>query len=130
MDPVRLIVTALAAGTALGRHGASGTRPQDAYASLWARVRKRLASRPDAAMVLARHAEAPHTWEAPLIAELAAAGAGQDADLIAAATALLSLTDEVGFRSGEYAADPQSSPGALIGDQAAQRNSLNGQLGH
>jgi hypothetical protein len=119
MDPVALIVTALAEGTALEPRDTSATALQGAYASLWARVRKRLAGLPDGATVLARHAEAPQTGEAPLSAALAAAGAAHDDDLIAAATALLRLADEPGFRSGSYA------PGA-----PDTRNSLNGHCGY
>ena len=118
MDPVALIVTALAEGTALELQDTAATAVQDAYASLWARVRKRLAGRPDGAMVLARHAEAPQTWEAPLSAALAAAGAACDADLIASAMNLLRLADEPGFRSGKYVLDPQGS------------SAVNGQSGH
>jgi hypothetical protein len=131
MDPIALIVTALAEGTALELQDTGAMAVKDAYASLWARVRKRLAGRPEGAMVLARHAEAPQTWEAPLSAALAAAGAAFDDDLIAAATALLRLADEPGFRSGKYAVDAPQSPQAVqISDHTAQHNSLNGQSGH
>jgi hypothetical protein len=129
MDPIRLIVTALTAGTALGLHGSAETRLRNAYANLWDRVRKRLACRPDAAMVLARHAEAPQTWAAPLTAELAAVSAGQDDDLVAAATALLSLTEEACLPSGRYTADAGSPPVAWVPQQAAPHSSLNGQPG-
>jgi hypothetical protein len=143
MDPVALIVTALTEGTALELRGTSATAVQDAYASLWARVRKRLAGLPDGATVLARHAEAPQTWEAPLSAALAAAGAAHDDDLIAAATALLRLADEPGFRSGKYAIGPPDPtaipvieqgvpgrPGAGRADNGIQHNSLNGHSGY
>jgi hypothetical protein len=124
-------VTALTAGTALeqGQKDTAATTVQDAYASLWARVRKRLAGRPDGAMVLARHADAPQTWEAPLTVELAAAGAAHDDELIAAATALLRLTDEDGFRSGKYQLDAPGSAGTQNGDHNSWPNSLNGQSG-
>jgi hypothetical protein len=129
MDPVTLVITALAAGTALGLKDTAATAIRDAYASLWARVRKRLAARPDGAMVLARHAEAPHTWEAPLAAELVAAGAAQDAELLAAALDLLRLVDEVGYRSGKYMVDVPNSPGIQACDHNVQRNWFNGRPG-
>lgn len=129
MDPIRLIVTALTAGTALGLHGSAETRLRNAYAVLWDGVRKRLACRPNAAMVLARHAEAPQTWAAPLTAELAAVSAGQDDDLVAAATALLSLTEDARVRSGRSAADAASPPVAWVPGQVGSRSSLNGQPG-
>ena len=106
MDRVRPIVTALAAGTALGLYGTAGTAIQGAYARLWSRVRRRLASRPDAAMVLARHAEAPHTWASRLSAELTAAGAGQDEELLVAARALLELVAQAGYRAEDYPGSP------------------------
>lgn len=130
MDPVTLIVTALTAGTALGLKDIAATEVQDAYASLWARVRKRLAGRPDGAMVLARHAEAPQTWDAPLRAELAEAGAACDDALVAAATALLRLADDAGFRSGKYTVDVRNSEGVQVGDSNVQHNSFNGRSGH
>jgi hypothetical protein len=102
MNPVGLIVAALAAGTALGLHGTGGPVVRDAYALLWSRVRRRLASRPDAAMVLSRHAEAPQTWASRLGAELAAAGAAADEDLLAAARAMLELAAAAGYRAEDY----------------------------
>ena len=83
---------------------------RDAHARLWSRVRQRLAGRPDGVTVLARHAEAPRTWAAPLAAELAAADAAHDVDLIAAAIRVLRLTDEAGYRSGLYAIDGSAPP--------------------
>jgi hypothetical protein len=106
MDSVRQVVAALAAGTALGLHGTAGPAMQDAYAGLWARARRRLASRPDAAMVLARHAEAPQTWASRLAAELVAAGAAADEDLVAAARALLDLVAQAGYRAEDYPGGP------------------------
>jgi hypothetical protein len=125
MDPVTLVITALAAGTALGLKDTAASAVRDAYASLWARVRKRLAARPNGAMVLARHAEAPHTWEAPLAAELVAAGAAQDADLVTAALGLLRLVDEVGYRSGKYILDVPTAQNIQIGEHNTPHNSLN-----
>src|SRR5882724_1801322 len=66
-------------------HDAHARVMRDAYARLWSRVRQRLAGRPDGVTVLTRHAEAPRTWAVPLAAELTAADAAQDVDLIAAA---------------------------------------------
>ena len=69
---------------------------KDAYAGLKALVRRRLAGRPDAELVLARHEEGPQIWQAPLMAELDEAGADRDRDLVAAAQALMSLVDAAG----------------------------------
>ena len=69
MDPITLIVTALAAGAAVGITDTASSAIEDAYAGLKALVSKRLGRRPDAELVLARHAEAPKTWEgSPILA--------------------------------------------------------------
>jgi hypothetical protein len=75
MDPITLIVTALAAGAALGVKDAASTAVKDGYNGLKALVKKRFAGRPDAELVLARYETAPDTWQAPLTAELEQAGA-------------------------------------------------------
>ena len=122
MDPITLIVAALAAGAAVGITDTASSAIKDAYAGLKALVRKRLAGRPDAELVLARHAEAPTTWEGPLAAELSAAGADTDPDLIQAAQALMRLADESGYRAGKYSVDVRGSQGVQVGDQNIQHN--------
>ena len=102
MDPVTLIVTALAAGAALGVKDTASTAVKDAYAGLKALVMRRLAGRPDAELVLAKHEKAPENWQAPLTAELTEAKADRDAGLVAAAQALMSLLDESGAQVGKY----------------------------
>jgi hypothetical protein len=122
MDPVTLIVTALAAGAVLGLKDTASLAVSDAYTSLKALARRRLSRCPDGDLVLTRHAQAPTTWEGPLAAELAAAGAGSDTNLVAAAHALLVLADEAGFRTGKYAVDMRGSRGVQIGDHNTQHN--------
>src|SRR5262245_53810138 len=122
MDPITLIVTALAAGAAQGLKDSVSSAVKDAYARLKALVKNRLADRPDAEVVLARHEQAPETWQAPLMAELGEAGANQDADLVAAAQTLMNLVDEVGARAGKYTVDARDAQGVQIGDHARQDN--------
>jgi hypothetical protein len=122
MDPITLIVTALAAGAALGVRDSASSAVKDAYAGLKALLRKRLAGRPDAEVVLARHEQAPGTWQAPLIEELAEAGADHDRDLVAAAQALMNLVDDAGARAGKYTVDVRGAQGVQIGDHNSQDN--------
>ena len=102
MDPVTLILTALAAGAALGVKDTESSAVMDAYARLKALVKMRLAERRDGELVLARYEQAPQTWTSPLAAELTAVEAGADAELVAAAQALMTLADEAGSRAGKY----------------------------
>jgi RIP homotypic interaction motif len=122
MDPVTLIVTALTAGAALGLKDTASAAVKDAYGNLKALVSKRLAARRDGELVLARHEESPQAWKEPLAAELTAAGADNDAGLVAAAQALMSLVDETGSRAGKYAVRVQGSQGVQVGDYNTQRN--------
>lgn len=96
----------VAGGTVvMSRPVASGSRPapvQDAHACLWSRVRRSLAGRPAGAMMLARHAEAPATWAAPLTAELRAAGAGENSELVRAAVDLLRMMIQNGLHSAGH----------------------------
>jgi hypothetical protein len=125
MDPITLIVTALAAGAALGTQDTVSAMVKDAYAGLKTLVKKRLSGRPDAELVLARHEQAPETWRAPLMAELAEIGADGDRDLITAAKALLDLVGDTQGRAGKYTADVRGAQGVQIGDHNRQDNVFN-----
>jgi len=124
MDPVTLIVTALAAGAAFGLKDTASAAVKDAYGGLKALAKRRLVRRRDGELVLARHAEAPQVWEGPLAAELTAAGAAEDAGLVEAAQALMGLVDEAGSRAGKYAVQVQGSQGVQVGDHNTQRNNF------
>jgi hypothetical protein len=125
MDPITLIVTALVAGAALGAQDTVSAMVKDAYAGLKALVKKRLGGGSGAELVLARHEQAPETWQAPLMAELARTGADGDRDLIAAAQALLDLIGEAEGRTGKYTVDVRGAQGVQIGDQNRQDNVFN-----
>jgi RIP homotypic interaction motif len=125
MDPITLIVTALVAGAALGAQDTVSAMVKDAYAGLKALVKKRLGGGPDAELVLAKHEQAPETWQAPLKAELARTGADGDRDLIAAAQALLDLIGEADGQTGKYTVDVRGAQGVQIGDHNRQDNVFN-----
>ena len=125
MDPITLIVTALAAGAALGVTDTASSAVMDAYAGLKALVGKRFAGRPDAELVLTKYEKAPETWQAPLMAELAEAEAARDRDLVAAAETLMSLVDRAGARAGKYTVDVRGAQGVQIGDHNRQDNVFN-----
>jgi hypothetical protein len=56
------------------------------------------------------------------MAELAAAGAGGDAELVAAAQALMSLIDAAGSRAGKYSVHLRGARGVQVGDGNVQHN--------
>jgi hypothetical protein len=124
MDPVSLIVMALAAGAGLGLKDAASSAVMDAYNGLKALARRKLASRPKAELVLAEHEQAPTVWDKPLAAELTAAGAANDQDLVAAAQAVMALVDAAGSAAGKYQVVVQGSQGVQVGDHNIQHNTF------
>jgi RIP homotypic interaction motif len=126
MDPVTLIVTALAAGASAGVIDALKDNAKDAaraaYARLRGLVRKRAAGNPGAELALTEHEADPENWAAPLGAKLAQAGAGDDAELVAAAQALMDIIDQAGAKSGKYNVTIKDSKGIQVGDGNFQVN--------
>lgn len=122
MDPVTLIVAALAAGVALGVKDTASAAVKDAYDALLALVKNRLGGGPDADVVLAGYEQAPEAWQAPLMAALTRAGADSDRELAAAARALLELADQVRGEAGKYTADLRGAQGVQVGEHNRQEN--------
>lgn len=129
MDPITVIVTALAAGGASGLTDAASTAVKDAYTSLKALVVNQLGAGPDAEFVLARHEEDPERWQAPLMGELADAEADRDPELVGAARTLLRLVDVPSTMAGKYTVDVRGAQGVQIGDHGSQHNVFNAPAG-
>jgi RIP homotypic interaction motif len=126
MEPVSLILAALATGASAGALEALGDDVKDkvkaAYAKLHGLVKKRVAGRPDAELALERYPSAPKKWEAVLTDELTESGAAQDSDIAAAAKALMELMDQAGAKSGKYNVTIRDSKGVQVGDGNFQVN--------
>jgi hypothetical protein len=126
MDPITLIVTALAAGASGGALDAVKDDVKEGVKAAYARLRglakKRVAARLDGELALDRYETAPQAWQSVLTAELAAAGAAGDAELVAAAKALMELADQTGTRAGKYNVTVKNSTGVQIGDGNIQVN--------
>ena len=126
MDPITLIVTALATGASAGGLEVLKDDVRDAVKAAYVKLRRlaqiRFAGRPDGEMALERHEAAPQKWESVLTGELTEAGAASDADLVAAATALMELVDGAGARAGKYNVTVEDSEGVQVGDGNIQVN--------
>ena len=97
MDPITLIVAALVAGASAGLKDTASTVIKDSYAGLKSLIRKRFGHRdPEIDQQLSAVDQRPDINPAPLAETLRSAGAGQDADLLAAAKALLEQADPDG----------------------------------
>jgi len=92
MEPLSLIVAALAAGAAAAAKDTASAAIKDAYQGLKGLVQRKVAGSPAAAVVLEEHAKDPDTYDAPLKKTLIAAAADQDAAILQAARELLERT--------------------------------------
>jgi hypothetical protein len=124
MEPITLIVTALAAGAGSAVHDGAAAALKQAYHALTEKARTRLSRQQNGGIVLTEYEKDPATWEAPLSKALEAAGADSDAELIAAAEALLTLTDEAGSSRGKYVVHAWGNQGTQIGDNNSQDNTF------
>jgi hypothetical protein len=126
MDPITLIVTALAAGASSGAISALQDDVQAAakaaYSQLRGLVTTRVAGQPGAELVLAQYEDDPGSWEPPLVKMLTDADAASDHNLLAVAGALLELADAVGAAEGKYQVTISGSQGVQVGDHNVQVN--------
>jgi hypothetical protein len=125
MDPITLIIAALAAGGAAGVRESATSAVSDAYGALKSLVLRKLAGRRDGSLVVARYEEEPEVWKAPLAGELKAAGAEHDQELLEAAQLLMRLVQESGGQAGKYQVSVEGSSQFQIGDNAVQNNTTN-----
>jgi hypothetical protein len=128
MDPITLIVTALAAGASGGAISALQDDVKGAvitaYGKLRGLVQKRVAGNAGAELALTEYEADPEHWQTPLVAKLTQLGAADDADLVAAAKALMQLVDGVGARAGTYNVNVANSTGVQVGDGNVQYNNF------
>jgi hypothetical protein len=128
MEPVTLILTALATGASAGTLEAlkddAKENAKAAYARLHRLVKKRVAGRPHGELALAEYDSAPQKWEGLLTAELTEAGAAQDDDLVGAAEAFMKIIDQARAKSGKYNVTIKDSKGVQVGDGNVQFNNF------
>ena len=108
MDPITLILTALATGASAGAidelKDEAKEKAKAAYGKLRDLVGRRLreAGTPNAEGTLAEYEEDPETYEKGLSKKLTAAGVDTDAGIVATAQALLDLVGERSPKSTKY----------------------------
>ena len=130
MDPITLILTALASGASAGAIDELKDEVKEnvkaAYGKLRDLVSRRFgeAGTLNAEGTLADYEEDPGTYEKGLSKKLTVAGADKDADILAAAQALLDLVDEQGPKSSKYNVTITGSKGIQFGDRNTQTNTF------
>lgn len=126
MDPITLIVTALAAGASAGAIDSLKDDVRESVNAAYKRMhylaKRCFRGNASAEIILFEHGSDPATYEAPLAKKLAEAGACNDADLVEAARALMELVDREGAKSGKYNVRIKGAKGVQVGDSNVQIN--------
>jgi hypothetical protein len=118
IDPISLIVAALAAGAAAAAKDTASQAVKDAYNGLKALIHKRFAGRPEASVALTQHELAPQVWQAPLKDSLDKTGAANDPIILEAARRLDTVLRQEG--GGVSATGPGSVAVAQAENVAVQ----------
>ena len=114
MDPVTVIVSALAAGALHGVTDTATDAVKEAYSGLRDAVAARFVGRPAAELVLAEHERDPATYEKPLARQLQDSGAADDPRIVELATR---LADLLGDRGGPSTViNMPGAQGPIVGD--------------
>jgi len=118
MDPVSLIVGALAAGAASGLTETGTTAVKDAYQLLRKLVGRLFAGKPVAEAALKEHATNPDgpDQQADLATQLERAHAGTNQEILDAAKQLLEAADPGGAAAGKYRLDLRGAQVGAVGD--------------
>jgi hypothetical protein len=130
MDPITVILTALAAGVTAGALDGLKDDVKDKAKAAYGKLRDLLSKRfreaetPRAEAILAEFDADPESYKDPLARKLDAAGAAKDAALLAAAQAFLDLAQQPGPKSGKYNVTISGSEGVVVGDHNSQVNTF------
>jgi len=114
VDPVTVIVSALAAGALHGVTDTATDAVKDAYTGLRDAVAAHFAGRPTAELVLAEHEQDPATYEQPLARQLQETGAADDPRVVELAKRLADLLGDRGRPSTVI--DMRGAQGPIVGD--------------
>jgi hypothetical protein len=126
MDPITLILSALAAGASDELQDEAKTLVKAAYGKLRDLLGQRFreAGTPHAEGTLADYEDDPETYEKGLSKKLTAAGADTDDGILSAAQALLELMGKQGLKGGKYNVTITGSQGVQVGDHNTQTNTF------
>lgn len=116
MDPVSLVLAALAAGATAAAKDTASQAMKDAYAGLKALVKKRFAGKPQAEIALTEYEKDEDTWQKPLQKSLVEMGADQDEAIVRQAQQLLKLLNPQQASQGKYNVQIGEGKGIVIGD--------------
>jgi hypothetical protein len=119
MDPVSLIVTALATGVSAGVSDSAKDVVSRTYGRLKAALAERFVDDPVAGVTLERHASNPEGYEVPMRDIVTESGAAHDPVLVELARELLAAADPIGAQVGRYNVHVTGGVVGAIGDDVS-----------
>jgi hypothetical protein len=125
VDPVTLVLNALASGAALIVVENADDKVRSAYERLAQLVADKFAGDQTAELALKEHAVDQQTWRAPLFKALSTSGAATDTTVLTVAQQLMALLDAAGTEQGKYRIDLLGGQGVQVGDGNQQFNTIN-----
>lgn len=122
MDPITLLLAALAAGAAAATKDMASQALKDSYAGLKGLILKRFAGRQAAETALAEYEKDEETWKLPLQKSLTEVGADRDEAILQRAQDLLKQINPQQASQGKYNINIGEAKGNAFGDNAQVRN--------
>ena len=123
MDPVSLILEALAAGAVAAVKETAGNAIKDGYAALKAAIKNAWTGSDDSAEVLLNEYENdPEIYQTPIETKLRQQGLDKNDEIIAKADALMKQVDPEGHAAGKYVLTIANSGNLQVGDGNTQIN--------
>jgi hypothetical protein len=118
MDPVSLVLAALATGASAAAKDTASQAIKDAYTGLKALISKRFAQKPQAKMALAEYEQDEDTWKKPLQKALVEIGADQDEAIVQQSQQVLKLVNPQQAAQGKFNVQIGEGKGIVVGDYA------------
>jgi len=116
MDPISVVLAALAAGATAAAQDTASQAVKDTYAGLKSLIRERFADKPHAEMALAAYEKDTDIWEKPLQQSLVEARVDQDEAIVQQAQQVLQHINPQQASQGKYNVQIGEGKGTVIGD--------------
>jgi hypothetical protein len=125
VDPISLIVAAIAAGVSAGVTQEASETVKDAYGRLKWLLRQKLGGEREVGVALEQYEQNPEAWIPTIKEELTLAGADSDPQLLKAAEEFLTLLDRQATGGPKYKVLISGpAEGSIIGDKATVTQSF------
>ena len=116
MEPISLILAALAAGAVAAAKDTAKKGVKDAYEGLKALIKRKFAGNEAAKVVLDEHEKDPETYEVPLKKKLIETGIDKDEEILKAAEEIMKKEDPQGAIAGKYNIHVAGDIKGIVGD--------------